>query len=108
PWVAIGSPGGHTIVQTGPQMVMNLIDFHMDVQQAIAAPRLSFVEPDLIAVEEEVPEGVRKELTKLGHHVQVRRQGNAYGLTVEYDSKGKPIRFTGSADPRGEGRASGR
>lgn len=49
PWIALGSPGGHTIVQTVPQIVMNMIDFRMDVQQAIAAPRLSFVEPDITA-----------------------------------------------------------
>jgi gamma-glutamyltranspeptidase/glutathione hydrolase len=108
PWIAIGSPGGHTIVQTVPQMVMNMIDFRMDVQQAIAAPRLSFIEPDITAVDEGVPEGVRKELTALGHNVQVRRLGNAHGLTVEYDEKGRPNRFTGGADPRGEGKASGR
>jgi gamma-glutamyltranspeptidase/glutathione hydrolase len=108
PWIAIGSPGGHTIVQTVPQMVMNLIDFRLDVQQAIAAPRLSFVEPDIAAVDEGVPENVRKELTKLGHNVQVRRLGNAHGLTIEYDSKGNPQRFTGGSDPRGEGTAMGR
>ena len=38
PWVAIGTPGGHTIGQTVPQMVINLIDFHMDVARAIASP----------------------------------------------------------------------
>ncbi len=32
-WVAIGTPGGHTIGQTVPQMVMNLIDFGMNIQQ---------------------------------------------------------------------------
>src|SRR5437762_2521363 len=87
PWIAIGTPGGHTIVQTVPQMVMNMIDFHLDVQQAIAAPRLSFVEPDILAVDEGVPESVRKELTALGHKVQVRRLGNAHGLAVEYRSE---------------------
>jgi gamma-glutamyltranspeptidase/glutathione hydrolase len=107
PWIAIGTPGGHTIVQTVPQMVMNLIDFRMDVQHAIAAPRLSFVEPDITAVDEGVPESVRKELTKLGHKVQVRRLGNAHGLSVEYDNKGMPVRFTGGSDPRGEGTATG-
>src|SRR5512144_11031 len=45
PWVAIGTPGGHTIGQTVPQMVMNLIDFRMDIQQAITAGRISFYEP---------------------------------------------------------------
>jgi gamma-glutamyltranspeptidase len=108
PWIAVGSPGGHTIVQTVPQIVMNIIDFRMDVQRAIAAPRLSFVEPDIIAVDEGVPESVRKELTKLGHHVQVKSLGNAHGLTVEYDNKGRPARFTGGADTRGEGKAIGR
>lgn len=108
PWVAIGSPGGHTIVQTVPQMVINLIDFNMDVQQALAAPRLSFVEPDITAVDEGLPDMVRQELTKRGHKVMVRRLGNAHGLTVEYDRSGKPVRFTGGSDPRGEGSAVGR
>jgi gamma-glutamyltranspeptidase/glutathione hydrolase len=108
PWAAVGSPGGHTIVQTVPQIVMNLIDFRMDVQQALAAPRLSFVEPDITAVEEAVPEAVRKDLAALGHNVRVQRLGNAHGLTVEYDAKGRPQRFTGGSDPRGEGAAMGR
>src|SRR5262249_13042343 len=99
PWIAIGSPGGHTIVQTVPQIIMNMIDFRMDVQQAIAAPRLSFVEPDITAMDEGVPEAVRKELKALGHSVRVMRLGNAHGLTVEYDAKGKPQRFTGGSDP---------
>lgn len=108
PWLAVGSPGGHTIVQTVPQIVMNVIDFRMDVQQAITAPRLSFVEPDITALDEGVPESVRKELTALGHNVQVRRLGNAHGLSIDYDAKGRPQRFAGGADPRGEGAALGR
>ncbi len=113
PWVAIGTPGGYNILQTTPQMLMNLIDFDMDIQQAIAAPRISFIEPDVLAVESSVPGPVRSELAAKGHNVRVesvRAQsglGNAYGLTVEYDSGGKPVRFTGGADPRGEGVAVG-
>lgn len=108
PWIAVGSPGGHTIVQTVPQIVMNLIDFRMDVQQAIAAPRLSFVEPSFTAMDEGIPEYVRKELAALGHDVRVMRLGNAHGLTIEYNAKGRPQRFTGGSDPRGEGMALGR
>src|SRR5262249_24682411 len=108
PRIAIGSPGGHTIVQMVPQMVMNMFDLGLDVQQAIAAPRLSFVEPDITAVDEGLPESVRKALTVLGHKVQVRRLGNAHGLTIEYDKQGRPERFTGGTDPRGEGAAMGR
>src|SRR5207247_6362582 len=97
PWVAIGSPGRHTIVQTVPQMVMNMIDFRMDVQRAIAAPRLSFVEPDIIAVDEGVPEAVRKELVARGHNVRVLRLGNAQGLSIDYDTQGKALRFKGGS-----------
>jgi gamma-glutamyltranspeptidase/glutathione hydrolase len=108
PWVAIGTPGGHTIGQTVPQMLMNLIDFHMDIAQAIAAPRISFVEPDLIAVEDGIPEAVRRELEAMGHRIQVTRGlGNGTGLTIEYDKSGRAVRFTGAADPRGQGRAVG-
>jgi gamma-glutamyltranspeptidase/glutathione hydrolase len=108
PWIAVGSPGGHTIVQTVPQIVMNMIDFRMDVQQAIVAPRLSFIEPDITAVDAGVAETARKQLTALGHNVRVQRLGNAHGLTIEYDAKGNPQRFAGGADPRGEGAAMGR
>ncbi len=107
PWVAIGTPGGHTIVQTVPQMVINLIDFRMDVQQAISAPRISFVEPNLIAVDQGVPELIMNRLKAMGHRLVTRSLGNAHGLTIEYDAKGKAIRFTGGADPRGEGAAIG-
>jgi gamma-glutamyltranspeptidase/glutathione hydrolase len=107
PWIAIGTPGGHTIVQTVPQMVANLIDFRMDIQQAITAPRISFAEPDVIVMDNGVSDSVRKELSAMGHNIRVRSLGNAHGLTIEYDAKGKPIRFTGGADPRGEGAAIG-
>jgi gamma-glutamyltranspeptidase/glutathione hydrolase len=107
PWIAVGTPGGHTILQTVPQMLMNLVDFRMDIQQAIAAPRIIFAEPDVISVDKGVSESVRKELSAMGHNIRVRSLGNAHGLTIEYDAKGKPIRFTGGADPRGEGAAIG-
>jgi gamma-glutamyltranspeptidase/glutathione hydrolase len=108
PWVAIGTPGGHTIGQTVPQMVMNLIDFRMDIQLGIAAARISFVEPDIIVVEPGIPESIRDELTGLGHNIKVRHGiGNAHGLTIEYNEKGNPIKFMGGSDPRGQGLAKG-
>ncbi len=110
PWIAIGTPGGHTIGQTVPQMLMNVIDFDMDIQRAIAAPRVSFFEPDSLLVEPGVPEGVRAALAARGHKIRVPARaslGDAHGLMIEYDAQGRPVRFTGGTDPRGEGLARG-
>ena len=108
PWAALGTPGDHTIGQTVPQMVMNLIDFDMDVQQALAAPRISFIEPDILAVERRIAASIRDELAAMGHNVQAYNSlGNAHGLTIEYGTDGTVLRFTGGADPRGEGVAQG-
>jgi gamma-glutamyltranspeptidase/glutathione hydrolase len=108
PWVVIGTPGGHTIGQTVPQIVMNVLDFEMDIQAAISAPRVSFIEPDQLALEPALMESVGDALATRGHNVELReRIGNAHGLTIEYDGDGQPVRFTGGADPRGTGLAMG-
>lgn len=109
PWIALGTPGGHTIPQTVPQMVMNMVDFGMDIQQAIAAPRISFTEPNLLVLEESLPEEVMAALRERGHStIRTQAMGDAHGLTVEWGPDGKPIGFTGGADPRGTGLAKGR
>jgi len=108
PWAALGTPGGHTIGQTVPQMVMNLVDFDMDIQQALGAPRISFIEPDRLAVETSIEESIRDVLEALGHNVStVRALGKAHGLTITYSPDGTPEYFAGGADPRGSGTAQG-
>lgn len=108
PWIVIGTPGGHTIGQTVPQIVMNVLDFGMNIQEAISAPRVSFIEPDLLAVEPTIAQDVIDALAERGHNISSReRIGNAHGLIVEYDNDGKPERFTGGADTRGTGLAKG-
>jgi gamma-glutamyltranspeptidase / glutathione hydrolase len=109
PVIALGTPGGRTIPQTTTQMLTNMQAFDMDVQEAISAPRFSFIIPDLLGVEPGIPAVVQGELEALGHDVYVDEFGfgNAHGLTIEYGQEGRPERFTGGADPRGEGAAAG-
>lgn len=109
PRVALGTHGGYYITQTTPQMLMNLIDFDMNVQQAITAPRIAFMEPESLAVDPDLPAPVVSELTALGYapYVDEYGLGNAHGLTIEYDAAGEPVRFGGGADPRGGGVAVG-
>ncbi len=108
PWLVIGTPGGHTIAQTVPQIVMNAVDFGMNIQAAIAAPRVAFTEPDQLVVERGVPDETVAELSRRGHQVRPGGAlGNAHGLTIEWGPEGRPVAFQGGADPRGSGLARG-
>ena len=108
PWIALGTPGGHTIPQTVPQMVMNILDFGMNIQEAISAPRIAFTQPDILAVEDAIPRAIGTSLMERGQSVlHTRALGNAHGLMIEWGPDGKPISFTGGADPRGAGLAKG-
>jgi len=107
PWVALGTPGGHTITQTTAQMIMNVVDFEMDIQAAISAPRIAFNVPNHLDVEDGLPAATRAALAELGHELRVRSIGNAHALMIEYDEAGRPARFFGAADPRGTGQAAG-
>lgn len=109
PWIVLGTPGGHTIAQTVPQMVMNMLDFGMNIQEAIASPRIAFAEPNILAVESAIPADVLEGLRDRGHSVlRTDAIGDAHGLTIEWGPDGKPVAFTGGADPRGVGMAKGR
>ena len=106
PVIALGTPGGHTITQTISQMIMNLLDFDMGIKDAISAPRIAFVEPNTLVVEETIPESVRERLASMGHEIQTRTLGNANALAITYLDDGS-VRFTGASDPRGAGLAKG-
>lgn len=104
PFAALGSPGGHTITQNVPQIIFNLIDFEMTMQDAIDAPKLSFVEPNSIRVDNEVPESVINSLKDRGHNINKGSIGNATGIKIIYDNEGNIISFDVGIDRRGEGK----
>ncbi len=105
PWVALGTPGGHTIGQTVPQMVLNLIEFDMSLQDAIDAPRVSFIEPNTLAIERGISATIVEQLARKGHSISTGGTlGLAHALMIIYDD-GKVSTFEGIADKRGTGLA---
>ncbi|HSW53815.1 MAG TPA: gamma-glutamyltransferase, partial [Ignavibacteriaceae bacterium] len=68
PFIIIGSPGGSQIITTVLQVVINCIDFDMNIRQAIEAPRIHHQwMPDSIFYEMgALTEAVKKELTDMG------------------------------------------
>jgi gamma-glutamyltranspeptidase/glutathione hydrolase len=104
PWVAIGTPGGHTIPQTSSQMVMQLLDFGRSIQEAVDAPRLAFAEPDRLLVEEAFGAEKLAALEARGHRVAASDGiGLAHALELERDAEGRIVGFRGAADRRGVG-----
>ena len=104
PWAALGSPGGHTITQNVPQIIFNLIDFNMTMQEAIDAPKISFVEPDKIRVDPELSQKTIDALKQRGHNVYTGTIGNAHGIKILYGESGDIIGYDVGIDSRGEGR----
>jgi gamma-glutamyltranspeptidase/glutathione hydrolase len=106
PFMVIGSPGGSTIITTVLQVIVNTIDFGMNIRQAIDAPRFHHQWlPDHIDYEENaITKDVRENLEKLGYHFGVKRSlGLAEGIIYLEREK----LFSGWSDGRGSGLAEG-
>jgi gamma-glutamyltranspeptidase / glutathione hydrolase len=103
--LAIGSPGGSTIITTVLQILLNTLVYEMDMNQAIAAPRLHHQWlPDQTRIDRWSLDPLTLQALKGRGHNLVEREswGNANGIQVRSDG-----RIEGAADPRGEGTAAG-
>ena len=110
PYIIIGSPGGSQIITTVLQVVLNCIDFDMNVREAIEAPRIHHQwMPDSLYYEQgALTEDVKKELTALGYALvndgaEFRIIGIAEGILIDQPNK----IIYGASDPRGGGLAVG-
>ncbi|MEJ7618710.1 MAG: gamma-glutamyltransferase [Pyrinomonadaceae bacterium] len=106
-WFTIGSPGGPTIINTVLQVITNIVDFDMNIQQAIDAPRIHHQWlPDEIVHE---PYGLSADtqhaLESRGHSLTKRPRyiGDAHGIMIEEKSG---VRL-GASDARNDGAAVG-
>lgn len=101
--VVVGSPGGSRIVSYVAQTLIGVLDFGLDIQQAINLPKITN-RNDYTALEKGTPlEKLEAPLTALGHNVKVIDLNS--GLHGIQFKSGKLI---GGADPRREGIAVGR
>ena len=104
----MGTPGGYGIHQTTTQMLVNVLDFGMNVQQAIDSPRFKCSPGREIEMEERFPRHVRAALAARGHDVNVADAwwmgvGGAHAISYDADQRV----FQGGADPRRDGHAAG-
>lgn len=99
PWVLIGSPGGRTIINTVLQIVLNVVDFKMNISQAITAGRIHHQwMPDVVTIEPYATTADSERLLQMiGHRTRVRDyQGRAMGIMIDRTTG---LRL-GASDPR--------
>ncbi len=100
----VGTPGSFGIMQTTPQMIMNVLDHGFSIQAAIEAPRFRTMTGTELPIEGRVSAEVLDELRRKGHEVQVMDDwtpfvGGGQGILVDPDSGA----FFAGADPRRDG-----
>jgi gamma-glutamyltranspeptidase/glutathione hydrolase len=107
PFIIAGSPGGSTIITVVLQVILNCIDFDMNIREAIEKPRIHHQWiPDSIYYEKKaLTENVKNELKLMGYNFAAESSvlGIVEGIMI--DNKNNFI--YGADDPRGGGLAAG-
>jgi gamma-glutamyltranspeptidase/glutathione hydrolase len=106
PYLILGSRGGPRIITSVLQVALNVIDFGMDLDEAIGAPRIHHQWlPDVLYVEEGISARRREEMIGRGYRVEVKEEGVGCvsGILI---SPGDGLMY-GASDPRGIGAARG-
>ncbi|WKA28793.1 gamma-glutamyltransferase [Bradyrhizobium roseum] len=102
PVLITGSPGGSRIISAVLQVVIDVLDYKMDVADAVAAPRVHHQwMPDEVRAERGFPDEVLEELRAKGHKVVV-----PLGQTSVNSIAVTPNGLLGAPDPRTRGAAA--
>ncbi|MGV0922186.1 gamma-glutamyltransferase [Empedobacter tilapiae] len=104
-FMVVGTPGGSTIITSVFQAILNVVDFGMTMQEAVAAPRFHHQWlPDRIDYEPNaISENVRESLKQKGYTLKERKTyGRVEGILVNADGT-----YQAGADPRGDDKAIG-
>lgn len=114
-WGTLGTPGSYGILATTVQMLVNLIDFGLNLQDAIGAPRFRWADDvgdplpaSRLRMEARLPAQTRDAMVARGYEVEplgdwTMRVGGAQGILVDAASGW----LAGAADPRRNGYAIG-
>jgi gamma-glutamyltranspeptidase/glutathione hydrolase len=104
--MVLGSPGGPRIISTVANILMGVVDYGLDIQQAVNAPRFHHQwQPDEIDIERT---GISPDTIKLlqGRGHKIKAQGYwSDGECIAVDPKTGEL--LGAPDGRGGGKAAG-
>jgi gamma-glutamyltranspeptidase/glutathione hydrolase len=98
PWLVTGTPGGSTIIDTVMQVIVNVVDFNLNVEEATHQPRIFQDASDNLRVEPNFNPDTVHLLKKMGHPITSdETMGSAQSIMIENGY------FLGAADPRRPG-----
>jgi gamma-glutamyltranspeptidase / glutathione hydrolase len=104
PYLSIGTPGGTTIPTSVFQALVNLIDFNMDLDNAINKPKFHHQWlPDEVTIEKDFLPETRKQLEAMGYKIKERSPiGRTEGIRILSNGKREAV-----ADKRGDDSVAG-
>jgi gamma-glutamyltranspeptidase/glutathione hydrolase len=107
PFMTLGTPGGPRIITTVAQIIMNVVDFNMDLQTAITDSRMHCPNAPIAQIEKPIADSIIKGLEARGHKLNLRPErspyfGGAQGIMILPDGS-----LHGAADNRRLGKAFG-
>ncbi len=106
PFLAVGSPGGATIITSVSQTILGYLDRHLSLVDAIAAPRLSSRNGASEGAEPAILDGpTGAALTAMGHTLASAGTPNEIGAVTAIRSLGRGI-FEAAAEPTRRGGGS--
>jgi gamma-glutamyltranspeptidase/glutathione hydrolase len=98
PWLVTGTPGGSTIIDTVMQVIVNVVDFNLNVEEATHQPRIFQDAGDGLRVEPNFNPDTVRILKEMGHPITSdETMGSAQSIMIENGY------FLGAADPRRPG-----
>lgn len=104
-FLVLGSPGGPTIITTVANIVMGVVDFGLDIQEAVNAPRFHHQWlPDEILLEDRISPDTVHLLASKGHKIKERHSWGD-GECIAIDTK--TGEWLGASDGRNNGKAGG-
>lgn len=100
--IVVGSPGGASIINYVAKTLVGVIDWELDIQEAISLPNFGSQNGPTLLEEGTVLEALAEPLEALGHEVKITELNSGlHGITRI------PFHWVGGADPRREGIARG-
>ena len=98
PWLITGSPGGSTIIDTVLQVIVNVVDFKLNVEEATHQPRIFQDASDKLRVEPNFNPDTVRLLGEMGHPITSdETMGSAQSIMIDGGH------YLGAADPRRPG-----